>query len=79
MDTFKCFVVPCDQKVDLLESKYNISIIILMENKNFHKSNLQEKFDKNQLNNFVLNFVQGFLIREIYFGKDNFCKKNNFA
>jgi hypothetical protein len=35
MDTFKCFVVPvpCDQKVDLLESKYNISLIILMENK----------------------------------------------
>jgi hypothetical protein len=73
MDTFKCFVVPCDQKVDLLESKYNISLIILMENKNFHESNLQDKFDKNQLNNSMLNCWQGFLIREIYFETDSFC------
>jgi hypothetical protein len=79
MDTFKCFVVPCDQKADLLESKYNISIIILMENKNFHESNLQDKFDKNQLNNYMLNFWQGFLIREIYFETDSFCKKNTFC
>jgi hypothetical protein len=73
MDTLKCFVVPCDQKVDLLESKYNISIIILMKNKNFHESNLQDKIDKNQLYNSMQNFWQGFLIREIYFEIDSLC------
>ncbi len=56
MDTFKCFVVPCDQTVDLLQSRYSNSVIILMETTNFHKIILQNKI-------------------EIYFGKDNFCKK----